>query len=137
MQSANCIAVMDADCSLCARGAGWIARHDHRHDIRLVPIQSDMGRYLLARHGLNPSNPESWLFIEDSRGFTALDGYIRVGQRLGGIWRMLAVLRVLPKPARDALYSIVARNRYRLFRRTGRCTLPGQNRPPQSRHLGA
>jgi predicted DCC family thiol-disulfide oxidoreductase YuxK len=34
-------------------------------------------------------------------------------------------LRVVPKPLRDAVYSLVARNRYRIFGKYEECFVPG------------
>lgn len=31
-------AVMDAGCTLCARGAGWIARNDRKGEIRVISM---------------------------------------------------------------------------------------------------
>jgi predicted DCC family thiol-disulfide oxidoreductase YuxK len=34
------------------------------------------------------------------------------------------MLRVVPKPMRDAVYDLVARNRYRIFGKYERCFVP-------------
>ncbi len=49
---------------------------------------------------------------------------MRVGQRLGGVWRGLGLLGLLPVRLQDALYGWVARNRYRMFGTTDLCSLP-------------
>jgi len=49
---------------------------------------------------------------------------IRVGQHLGSVWRALALLRILPRRLKGALYRLVARNRYRWFGRGNLCDLP-------------
>ena len=43
------------------------------------------------------------------------DAALGAVRAIGGIWKSLLILRVLPRPLRDALYSLVARSRYRLF----------------------
>lgn len=116
--------VMDARCSLCAKGASWIARNDKKQDFRIVPLQSDIGNALMRHYGLDPADPTSWLYIEDGRAYSSLDAYIRVGQRLGGIWRGLGLFRILPIALQDVMYRAVARNRYRLFGTTDMCSLP-------------
>lgn len=115
---------MDARCSLCAKGASWIARNDKKQDFRIVPLQSDIGNALMRHYGLDPADPTSWLYIEDGRAYSSLDAYIRVGQRLGGIWRGLGLFRILPTALQDVMYRAVARNRYRLFGTTDMCSLP-------------
>ncbi len=116
--------VMDARCSLCARGAAWIARNDRRQEFTIIPMQSDVGRALLVHSGLDPANPASWLYVEDGRAHASLGAVVRVGQRLGGVWRGLGLLGLLPVRLQDALYGWVARNRYRMFGTTDLCSLP-------------
>lgn len=116
--------VMDAHCSLCSRGAVWIARHDSACEFTIIPMQSDRGSALLDHYGLDPSDPASWLYVEDGRAFSSLDAVMRTGRRLGGIWSALVVLRILPVALQDALYRAVARNRYRIFGHADLCSLP-------------
>lgn len=116
--------VMDAHCSLCARGARWIARNDVRREFVIVPLQSEIGGALMRHYGLDPSDPTSWLYIENGLAYSSLDAFIRVGLRLGGIWRSLGILRLLPRALQDWMYLVVARNRYRIFGKTDMCSLP-------------
>lgn len=118
------VTVMDAHCALCARGARWIARNDQAGEFRIIPVQSALGHALLTHYGLNPADPASWLYLEDGQPYTSMDAVIRVGTRLGSIWRGLQALRILPGPVRRALYRLVARNRYRLFGHADLCHLP-------------
>ena len=39
-------------------------------------------------------------------------------------WSWVRALRVVPKPLRDAAYSLVARNRYRIFGKYQECFVP-------------
>ena len=67
------ICVMDARCSLCARGAKWIAHNDRSKEFRIVPMQSDLGTALMIHYGMDPKDPTSWLYLADGHGFTSLD----------------------------------------------------------------
>lgn len=116
--------VMDARCSLCARGAAWIARNDRAQEFTIIPLQSDVGNALMRHYGLDPGDPTSWLYVEDGRAYTSLDAFIRVGRRLGGVWKGFGLLRILPRSLQDIMYRAVARNRYRIFGTTDLCTLP-------------
>ena len=44
--------------------------------------------------------------------------------QIGGIWKLAGVLKVLPRPLRDAVYDFVARHRYRVFGRYDTCPIP-------------
>ena len=54
-------------------------------------------------------------------------------RRLPG-WHWAPLLRVVPRPVRDGLYDVVARNRYALFGRLDTCMVPA---PGLRRHLVA
>ncbi|WP_041768063.1 thiol-disulfide oxidoreductase DCC family protein [Pseudovibrio sp. FO-BEG1] len=116
------VSVMDASCGLCAKGAAWIARNDRNQEFRIIPLQSKLGEALASHYGLDPANPSSWLYLENRTAYTSLDALVHVGERLGGIWKALRILMILPKPLRDRMYSVVARNRYKFFGRTDLCS---------------
>ena len=118
------VCVMDAQCALCAKGARWIARNDRSEEFRIFPVQSAVGQALLRHFVLNPEDPKSWLYLSEGQAYTSMDAVIRVGTRLGGRWRFLQLLRLLPRSLQDWLYGHVARNRYRFFGRTDMCSLP-------------
>lgn len=118
------IAVMDATCTLCSWGARMIHRLDGSGDIRIAPIQTEMGAALMRSNGLDALDPDSWLFLEGGRVWRDFDALIRVGVRSGGFGHLFRLLHLIPSPLRDWLYRRIARNRYRLFGRGDMCALP-------------
>ncbi|MEJ6402640.1 thiol-disulfide oxidoreductase DCC family protein [Yoonia sp. 2307UL14-13] len=118
------IAVMDATCALCSWGARMIHRLDRSGEIRIAPIQGDVGGALMRKNGLDALDPDSWLFIEDGQVWRDFDAVIRVGERSGGWGRLCSALRAVPRPLRDWLYARMARNRYAMFGRGDMCALP-------------
>lgn len=87
-------------------------------------MQTPLGQALLEQNGLNPNDPTSWLLLEHGVGHTSTEAIIRTGQMLGGVWRTLSMLRIIPRAWRDAAYRLIARNRYRWFGRGDMCTMP-------------
>ena len=61
------IAIMDGDCSLCAGGARAIARLDRKRVFRIGRTQSPIGAVLVRHYGLEPDDPETWLYIKEGR----------------------------------------------------------------------
>ena len=117
------IAVMDGECALCANGARVIARLDRERVFRVCPIQSRLGAALVRHYGLEPGDPETWLFMEDGRAWSGMEAIIRIGARLGGPGRLLTTMRLFPRSAREWTYRRIAQNRYR-FGRSDMCGLP-------------
>lgn len=121
--SSGPVTVMDGHCALCTRGARLIARFDTAGEFRICHSQSPLGAALLRHYGLDPENPESWLYLVDGRAHTSLDGMIRAGARIGGRGWLLQPLKLLPRTFQDWLYRRIARNRYSLFGRADMCAI--------------
>ncbi|MFM7293153.1 MAG: thiol-disulfide oxidoreductase DCC family protein [Planctomycetia bacterium] len=45
-------------------------------------------------------------------------------RRLGGWWKIPALLRFVPRPVRDIVYDFIARNRYRWWGQREQCMMP-------------
>ena len=118
------VIVFDGVCVLCNGWVRFLLRHDRAGRYRYAAMQSAAGRRLLAEHGLDPQDPASFLLIEGDQAWTDSDAIRRVLAGLGGVWRAAHLLRLLPRPWRDAGYRVLARNRYRWFGRYERCTVP-------------
>ncbi|MDU8945983.1 thiol-disulfide oxidoreductase DCC family protein [Ovoidimarina sediminis] len=119
------IAVMDGNCALCSWGARTIARLDHMEMFRICPVQSGTGDALVRHYGLDPTDPETWLFLEDGHAWSGMEAIIRIGERLGGAGRLATLLRILPRGMREWLYRRIAQNRYR-FGKSDMCTIPDE-----------
>ena len=75
-------------------------------------------------HGIDPEDPSTFLVVDGGRAYIASDASIHVAAAVGGLWRLARVARVVPRTWRDALYRLIARNRYRWFGRRTTCYLP-------------
>ncbi|MGA9466421.1 MAG: DCC1-like thiol-disulfide oxidoreductase family protein, partial [Exiguobacterium marinum] len=52
------------------------------------------------------------------------DAAIRIAEHLDGRWRLLRLIRFIPRPIRDHGYTFFAKYRTRLFGKKEVCTLP-------------
>ena len=118
------IVVFDGVCALCSGWVNFLLRHDRRRQFRFAAMQTDAGRRLLVDHGLDADDPMSFLLLDAHGASTDSDAIIAVLWRLGGVWRIAGVLRMLPRRFRDPLYRRLARNRYRWFGKKDACYLP-------------
>ncbi len=119
------IFLFDGVCVLCSRSVAFVLKHERAPVIRFVAIQSGEGRALAKAHGIDPDNPESFLFIESGIALPKSDGIAALASHLRAPWNWISsVIRILPRPVRDWLYDRIARNRYRIFGKRESCLIP-------------
>lgn len=118
------VVVFDGTCVLCSGWTSCLLRRDRSGLFRFATTQSEAGRELLRVHGVSPDNPSTFLLLYAGGAYTASDAVIQMFELTGGAWRLVKLARVFPKRPRDALYDLVARNRYRWFGRRDTCFVP-------------
>lgn len=118
------IVVFDALCPLCSANARFILKRDHARRFRLASVQSEAGRALYLRFGLDPDDPETMLVVEGDRLHRDSEAVLAIARGLGAPWSAASILRIIPRRLRDAAYRWIARNRYRLFGRHQTCWVP-------------
>lgn len=116
--------LFDSHCVLCSRGVQYTLRHEKAATIRFVAIQSDEGRALARDHEIDPDDPSTFLFIEDGVALGASDAVIALAQHLKGSGWIARLCRNVPRRLRDAVYRLIARNRYALFGKVDQCIIP-------------
>jgi predicted DCC family thiol-disulfide oxidoreductase YuxK len=93
----------------------------------LEPLQGEVAKLLVPADAVPAhvaAGPRSLVFIHDGKAFRKSDAVLRALAALGGIWKLSAVLRLIPRFLRDAIYDLVSRNRYRWFGRLKACRAP-------------
>lgn len=152
MQPDTHIVVFDGICNLCSSVVDFITARDPGKVFTFVPLQSPRGQQLLEAHGVSIDHVDTFLLIRgsgcdgngrgdgggngggkgggngsggDGEALVRSDAAIAIAARLRRPWNLLTVLRFVPRPIRDRVYSFVARNRYRWFGKRSTCKLPG------------
>jgi predicted DCC family thiol-disulfide oxidoreductase YuxK len=87
-------------------------------------MQTAAGRAILIQNGVDPDDPTTFLVLDEGRVRTATDAAIHLMTSPGGVRRLFHLTRVVPRPWRDWVYGVVARNRYGWFGRRTACSLP-------------
>ncbi|MFB6355407.1 MAG: thiol-disulfide oxidoreductase DCC family protein [bacterium] len=115
----------DGHCALCNGTVKFILNWDKGGQFTYAPLQGD-----LAGKHLNIDNEDlsSVIYRRERNGsvdvYRRSDAIFEILKELGGIWRILAVLQLIPRFIRDAFYNLIARYRYRVFGQYDECPLP-------------
>lgn len=121
---ADHVILYDGDCLLCSRWVKWVVRHDPAGIFRFTAIGSPYGRAMALGLDIDPDNPATNAVIIDGKAYLYSDAALAIASRLPG-WSWTGMLKLVPKPLRDAFYKVIARNRIALFGRPQACDLPG------------
>lgn len=124
MNTAPSIVLFDGHCNLCHRSVLFIIKRDRAGRFGFASLQSDTGRELLTGAGGDPASLETMILIEDGLLYDRSTAALRICRKLDGLWPLLIVLMIIPRPLRDAIYRWIARNRYRWFGRKEECLVP-------------
>ena len=130
MERTHPVLLYDGVCGLCNQVVQFTLRYDRRDVFRFAALQSELAARVLARHGESAKDLNSVYVVLDmeqagERLLGRSDAVICLLRTLGGRLRApAAVYGVLPRSVRDILYSLVARNRYRLFGKFETCPVP-------------
>ncbi|HSA72284.1 MAG TPA: thiol-disulfide oxidoreductase DCC family protein [Burkholderiales bacterium] len=118
------VLLFDGVCKLCTGSVAFVLRHEEAQDLRFAPLQSPAGMRLMQEFGIDPTQMKTFVVIADGRAYVRSDAAIRVARFLRGAWKLLGVVRIVPRSIRDYAYDVVARNRYRWFGRHDACIVP-------------
>jgi predicted DCC family thiol-disulfide oxidoreductase YuxK len=117
------VILYDGVCVFCSRWVRFVATLDTARRFRFTAIQSPYGTRLAQAFGIDPSDPDTNAVIHGGDPFFKSDAALTVLGLLPG-WGWVRVLRLVPKPIRDTVYNLVARNRYRIFGKYEECFAP-------------
>lgn len=120
----NPIILYDGVCHLCNGVINFILPRDKDRTFRFSPLQSETGQALLRKFQLPTDDYDSFVLVEGEKAYQRSSAAIKVMQGMGFPYSLGAVLWILPRPVRDALYNWVAKNRYKWFGQYDSCLMP-------------
>ena len=116
--------MFDGVCNLCCAGVRFLMARDRQGLIRYCALQSETGQAMSRELGLPLRDFETFAVRDGDRTYFRSDAYIHLLRYMPYPWRILLVLRAIPRPLRDWAYDRLAQTRYRLFGRRDHCIIP-------------
>lgn len=117
------IVFFDGVCGFCNASVDFVLRHEPAGRLVFAPLQG-----VTAEQLLTPTDREqlhSLVLWTPSRTFRKTGAVVRILWTIGGVWSLLGTLLwCVPSPLRDIVYTLVARNRYRLAGKKETCRMP-------------
>lgn len=123
------IVFFDGYCGLCNWFVDFTLKQDRNHALLFAPLQGPTAQALLGVIDL--SDIESFILYDSGQTYRRTNAMLHVLKYLGGFWKIFAVLAIVPKSWRNALYDFIAKRRYQWFGKKDVCRVPNQ----QERHF--
>lgn len=123
------LVLYDGKCGLCDGLVRFLLERDRRARFAFAALQSAAARRRLLPFAVSPDQLDTFYVIADyeTPQASVLDrstAALMLCDALGWPYRALSALRYLPRRWRDAAYSLIARNRYRIFGKARQCVIP-------------
>lgn len=130
MNNAHPVILFDGVCNLCNASVQFVIKGDPGAKFRFSSLQSDTAKQMLQQAGLDHTMTDTVVLFYNGKVYTQSDAALHIARRLTGLWPVMHVLIVIPRPIRNAVYNWIARNRYRWFGKKDQCMIPS----PELKH---
>ena len=117
------VILFDGVCNLCNGAVNFIIRRDVHKIFRFAALQSDAGTKLREQYGIE-GELESILLIMGGRVYKMSDAALKIAAQLSLPYSLLYGFIIVPPFIRNAVYKLIARNRYKWFGKQESCMMP-------------
>lgn len=124
-QEKHAIVLFDGVCVFCNNSINFIIRKDAKDYFRYSPLQSELGKKILAENGLASEKIDSVILLENGKLFTKTSAALHIAKNLKGGWPICFYCFIwIPPFIRNIVYDIIAKNRYRWWGKKDSCMVP-------------
>ncbi|HEY5969496.1 MAG TPA: thiol-disulfide oxidoreductase DCC family protein [Chitinophagaceae bacterium] len=119
----NPVILFDGVCNLCSGSVQFILKRDKEKKFSFASLQSNYGKGLLKQLDLPTDTFNSFILYEKGKIHTRSAAALKMFEQLKG-WGWVKIFWIVPKFIRDAIYNLIAKNRYKWFGKKEECWLP-------------
>jgi predicted DCC family thiol-disulfide oxidoreductase YuxK len=116
--------LFDGVCNYCNSMVNFIIRQDKKKKFRFAALQSEAGQKILRQHGLPLHEFDSFILLTSGKIYQNSTAALKLYNQLPWYWKWVQAFWIFPRPFRDWIYSIIARNRYKWFGKKDQCMIP-------------
>jgi len=120
------IVFFDGVCVLCNRSVDFLFKKDHKKRLKFASLQSVNAMAILRQLQNQSIKEDTIIFYDEGRFLMKSTAVLKIAGYLGPPYSALAIFLIIPRPWRDWLYDIIARNRAKWFGTRETCRVPDQ-----------
>lgn len=118
------VILFDGVCNFCNFWVNYIMDRDKDDRFRFCSLQSEKGQEYLRKFNLQTENFDTFILVTGDTYFMKSRAGFRVLRHLKSGLKFLLIFSVLPAFITDAVYTLIAKNRYHLFGKKESCRIP-------------
>lgn len=116
--------MFDGICNFCNGAVNFVLKQDKKGIFKFAALQSQAGQKLLQHYGLSTKEFDSFILIDNGKVYKKSSASLQVMNKLPWYWKGTQLLRIIPAVLRDAVYDVIAKNRYKWFGNKDHCMIP-------------
>ena len=114
----------DGHCNLCNGFVNAIIKLDKKNIFLFAPLNGNHAKNLLKKNNIKNTTIDSVVLFNNNSISYKSKAVIEILISLGGIYRVLVMIKIIPRAILDWIYDIVAKNRYSWFGKQNHCMVP-------------
>ncbi len=119
------LVLYDGVCGMCDHTVQFLLDEDTAQTLKFAALQGETA----TRRADVPADLKSVAFVMNhgtaqEKIYFRSDAVLRMLDQIGGFWRVMSWLRVVPHSLRDMVYDAIAQRRYRWFGKLDTCRIP-------------
>ncbi|MBC7902056.1 MAG: thiol-disulfide oxidoreductase DCC family protein [Gemmatimonadaceae bacterium] len=119
----NSVVLFDGLCNLCSNSVQFVIKRDDNKIFKFASLQSPFAENALRSVTTPGGGLKSIVLIENGEVYTKSTAALKVFSQLPG-YKWMKSLLIFPRFIRDAVYDLIARNRYSWFGKKDACWIP-------------
>lgn len=123
LPSGKTLVLFDGYCNLCNGAVQFILKRDLKKQFYFAGLSWPVGEDII-RQFPKFKDADSILVFENGKVFDRSSAALKITGRLGGLWPLMGIFWIIPRFLRDAIYTFIARNRYKWFGKKDSCMIP-------------
>tara|TARA_B110000003_G_scaffold114041_1_gene116670 strand:+ start:1917 stop:2312 length:396 start_codon:yes stop_codon:yes gene_type:complete len=118
------IIFFDGVCNLCNKSINRLIKNDVKKKFKFASLQSDFAMSFVPNQMINHKNLDTILLYKKGQFYDRSNAVLNICKALGGGFNLFLIGYIVPRFIRDAMYRLVANNRYEWFGKEDQCMVP-------------
>lgn len=116
------IIFFDGVCNLCNGFINFIFKFNSDNSLKVAPLQGSTAKNKLNENEIQKLS--TVIYVKNNKKYFQSSAVLEVFKDMGFPFSLMYLFIIIPTSIRNAIYDLIAKNRYRIFGEKDTCRLP-------------